>query len=279
MELVKYDSQRLCPALTPTEQSIVLATQAKRISEMNLLDVANLVTDLISKTIIVLGHKSKEQLERSAIEPEIVRDLITDYKNMTIEEVKAAFHLGSRGKFATEDNKVIFISVAMVYSWLKAYRETIRKEAMGKQLRFEQDNPMKKEPTEAEKFDMEVYYALENLSQPQILEVQGNAIYNTLEKLKLIQLTSTRKKEIYAQAELEFRNKHSKGRDLNEVQINKKIIALLEAGDSSTQTKIKCLAKFIALMDFLKNVNEMEDNIIEMVKEAYAEHTQLRDPA
>ncbi len=274
MELVKYDPQRLCPALTPTEQSIVLATQAKKIGAMNLLDVANLVTDLISKTIIVLGHKSKEQLERSVIEPEIVRDLITDFKNMTIDEVKAAFYMGVRGKFITEDNKVIYISVAMVYSWLKAYRETVRKEAMGKQLRFEQDNPIKKEPTE--KFDMEVYYALENLSQPQILEVQGNAIYNTLEKLKLIQLTSTRKKEIYAQAELEFRNKHRAGRDLKEVQLNKKIIALLEAGDSSTQTKIKCLAKFIALMDYLKSLNEMDENIIELVKEAYAEHTQLR---
>lgn len=272
-EIAKKEQANLCPALTPSENAIVLASKAERIYEMEIIQTANLVTDLVSKVIIVLGQKPKDEKERELLEAEIVVDLTSEFKNMTIEEVRAAFHLGSRGKFNSPDNEVVFLSVKSIYSWLKGYRETIRKEAIGKQLRYEQDHPIMNELKEEDKLKFEVL-GVRNSLLDQYKEYPNDSlagnIYRALDKIGVIPFTTQRKKGFWKEAEEELKLKYkSAGNSINEYYGNKKLLELITSGSSEGQTEIKILAIRKALDSFLEACEEMGEDVKLMIDEKF----------
>jgi hypothetical protein len=262
----------LAKSLTPSEQEIVLASQSKRIADMDKTEVQYTVTDLVTTMYVVLGQSANVE-DKFILISQVVEDLYKRFSFYTIEEVRNVFYLGPRGEFKTKPDEVLYPTIEKINSWLKAYRETVRKEAVGKQLRFEQDNIPKIELSDSEKLKIEIECTIKLLEDSKVetgfnlSEIQSGAVYNTLDKLELIPFTVDRKKEIYKEAEELYRKKHSAGRDLVEIQFNKKIIAALNAGDTTKTGEIRMLAKYLALKIHLANLTEMDEDIIEILKE------------
>jgi hypothetical protein len=267
--------QALSQALTAFEQSVVLAAAEPRIKALERLKINKKVTDVVSRAFMTLGANALQEPERVALEKLIYDDLKLSYPNLTLKEFEIAVYKGSMGEFKKKPDEVLFISPEKIHSWIKCYLSDIKKEAVAKQRAFEAEQDKVKVKTEAEIKEIELAFLSHCVIAPWKnfktvgVPVQDpvNAIYNALDKLGLIPFTDERKREIYKQAEEQFRVQAKSVSSVSEAREANKLIAKLERGDSSIQSRVKCLAKQIALEIYLNDLNEMEVDLEELIKE------------
>jgi hypothetical protein len=274
MQIIKTN-QQLSEKLTDFERSVVLAAEEPRIKALDKAVIGPKVTDVVSRAFMTLGSKSLEYAERKALEKLIYDDLKISFPNLTLKEFEIAVYKGSMGEFRKKPDEVIFISPEKVHSWIKAYKDEIKKEVIAKQWAFEAEQDKAKEPTPEELKERElafINYCIigpwKNLKSSGVkIQDPINAIYNTLDKLKLIPFTDQRKREIYKMAEDQFLADTKKVSSVSEARESNRILAQFERGDSTIQSKIKCRAKQIALEIYLNDLIAMEVDLEELIKE------------
>lgn len=275
MQIIKTEIAQLSTGLTDFERSVVLASAEPRIKNLEKIEITRKVTDVVSRAFLTLGSRSLEFEERKALEKLIYDDLKISFPNLTLKELEIAVYKGSMGEFKNKPDEVLFISPEKIHSWVKAYLLFIKREAVAKQRAFEAEQDKAKAPTEAEIKEIELAFLNHCvIASWKNLKVAGvpvndpvNAIYSALDKLGLIPFTDDRKREIYKQAEDRFRINTKKVSSVAEARQANKIIERLDRGDSSIQSRVKCLAKQIALDIYLKDLLEMEVDLEELIRE------------
>jgi hypothetical protein len=271
--LAKVESKALSPELSESESMIVRHSQGVKVLKSKKSDLAKLVADIIDSSLITLGFLKTKYVtdERNIIENEILKDIISKFSFLTFEEIKEAVRLGCRGEFKASPDEVIIFSVATVYRWLKSYSDTLRREALKKQARFEQDNVKKKEPTEEEKEKFEREFFWNCIIEPykKYLETdeytfdnRGNVIYNKLDKFGLIPFTTERKKEFIEQAK--ERVKATLVATITTDNLRK--LREVEENRSEGYSLVKSEAKDIALRAFFKELKDQGMDLEEYIE-------------
>lgn len=266
-------------SLTQFEKSVVLASKEPRIKDLQRLEVGKKVTEVISSAFVALGSKPMNLEERKILERAIETDLYISFPNITLKEFQIAVYKGSMGDFKIKDDEVIMITPKNVHTWINAYRDFVKKDIIAKQRALEYKKEKENKPDQEtihaqmkefiEKSIIEPYN-LFKIENRYTFDDPANVVYNFLDKLGLIPFTIERKNEIYEQAKEQFRKKHKAGTTAAEVLHNMKVIKEMEAGSSKIQSELKIMAKKIALEIFLTDCKEMDMDLGEMIKEAYA---------
>jgi hypothetical protein len=263
---------KLAPSLTQEEEKVVLATKEKKVYEAGRKAVEALVSSIVTSSMIVLGNSKKfDDRDRFLIEKEIVNDIFSNFKGLTLDEIRLACSRGCRGEYKAKPDEVVYFSVKSVYEWIKAYIVKTKREAMQKQARFEQDRFTKAPLTDEEKKKLESDFIKDCIIAPYnhfvktgefTFDLRGNIVYETLDKLNAIPFTVKRKKEIFERAKhltivqleqypsFESRNRMN---DINE-------------GEGEGHRMVKSKAKELALMDFLREMKEQDMDLEEWIE-------------
>lgn len=255
-------SGKICPTLTTQEASIVLASRGAKIKDIKKKEIANVITDLVGASFVVLNQQKMLPEDRLILEQQVVGDITRDFQNLSLEDIKEAFHLGVRGQFKSKPEDVVFISVATIYSWLRSYKEGMRREAMKKQIEFlNKKEKETKELTDQEKEEKAKEFlkyciqAFEEYKTSKSIYDPVNAIYYALEGAGVIRFTKERKDKIYAQA-----IEHLK------ITEDKSFRVLLERGAKEAKTRAKVLAAQMALKIFFDELIEMEMELKDLIE-------------
>ena len=88
------------------------------IKELSIQDVRSHAVEILSKTFLELGQNPNEDtiVSMSLI---LAEDLKKDFKNLEIEDIKAAFRKGVR------ETEEFHITVKTYYKWIKTYRNML----------------------------------------------------------------------------------------------------------------------------------------------------------
>jgi virulence-associated protein VapD len=267
------NKQKLSPDLSPREIEVVENSKLPRVKHSKKKDLTNLIADIVDTSIIVLGFlKTKySKEERLVIENEIYKDIQTNFSHLSLKEIKQATSLGARGEFRVKGETVIF-SVATVFNWIKSYCSIIRREALKKQSRFEQDQFKPEKPTRimllvrGDIFNQACIIAPYRhylATDEYLFNNIGNVIYNKLDKLNLIPFPPFVKKIFMEKA------KEHVLASLMAVPTteNQKIYEQVKAGKGKGHELVISQAKDIALREFFKDLKEQKADLEKLLKE------------
>lgn len=266
-EISKIQQAELSPLLSAQERSIVIASKAKKISEMGKREVANVVVELVGQSFVIINQPKMSSQDREIMQDFIIHDLFAKFSHLTIEEFKQAFHMGLRGEFKVKPDDVIFMSVSIVYGWMKSFCETVKREAMKKQRQFDMKKEKDEEPTDEQK-QAKIKVFLENdvlvcfnyyKAYKAIADTYG-AIYQILDNRGFIKISNDRKKEIYQQADKLIRREFTHDREF---------IKDLNAGKEESIERVKIKARQMALKVYFDDLIEMEIELEDEIKEYY----------
>jgi hypothetical protein len=275
--------QVLSQDLTSFEQSVVLAASEPRLKSLEKVEISKKITNVISRANMTLGANSAKpgltpkqiEDERMALEKLIYEDLKLSFPNSTLKEFEIAVYKGSMGEFKKRPDEILFISPEKIHSWMKSYILDIKRDTIAKQRAYEAglDKAQHLSPEvikEREKGFL-MYCVIPPWKNYKTVGVPVsdpvNAIYDALDKIGLIPFTKERKAEILKEAEDKFKEQARSVSSLSEVRDAKKILIKLEKGDKTVKSRIKCLAKQMALEIFLKDLIKDEVDLEQLIKE------------
>lgn len=250
----------LSPLLTNDEKAIVIASRETKIKHLKDVELANKVSELISVTIVVLGHSNKEIDNRVVLEAKIVKDIQTSFSNLTLKEIERAFYLGARGAFKNSPDEGLYISVSNIYTWLVKYQIDVRREAMKKQIEFynkqEKDNAEQK-ILEALTLNIKgVKEEYEKFLNGYPIYDPLNVLYDFLDGQGLIRLSIARKKEIFEKVKEKYKSDHLKSNSKHDHNNNKKVLREIEQDTDKVKSIYKMLAKQEALKITFNDIKE-----------------------
>ncbi len=263
-EIVKYHG------LPPLEKKIIESMFALKVMEATDDQLKDAVSSSVTNAMYNLGVKTplygtpefdNAIQERMILESRIRIDLKMHFQILTIEEIKNAFDLGSKGEFRTKPDEVLYLSPEKIYGWFKAYKFGVKREASKKLVEVIQREEKAKEITEEQKEKIVMigllssFEAFKNTGE---VTDYGNVKYDKLDQLGLIRFTVERKKEIYSLAEQHLKASKQDDRDF---------MKGLKEMRSETQNLIKAEAKQMALTIFFKDLVEMEVELKDLIEE------------
>lgn len=258
-ELIIKDD--LCPRLSPEERTIILASRESKVKELKPIEVANKISELVTIALITLGHAKNEFPDRSIVEKAIVKDILTSFTTLTLKEIENAFYMGARGSFKNKPDDFVFLSISTVYTWLVKYQIDIRREAMKKQIQYykEQDIINKDEKIkEARELN------IKSLKEEYDKFLNGhpiydplNVLYNFLDSEGFVNLSISRKNEIYQRVKEKYKHAHSKSNSKFEHNQNKKILQEIEHGTDKVKAIYKMMAKYEALTIVFQDLKDL----------------------
>lgn len=271
-ELIRIEVNQ---GLTPTEASIVLASQGERVGQMSDKDLKNLITTALTMALFDLGQSMQTQ-DRQLLESRLKGDLKSYFGKFTGEEVRKAIELGVRGNFKSRPDDIIFISVKGINEWLNKYRDQVKIEVMKKNYQLE----VKREKETEEANKEEKIKVLDELTKKDLIDCYNHfkegggvfdpvgVLYDWMDNRGLIRLSNDRKKQIYQKCWDEYKAGLEKGNSIAEHFENKKILQEMEKGSSRIQAKVKILSKLVALKITFQDINESGLTIEEYINEA-----------
>jgi hypothetical protein len=249
--------------IPPLEKLIIESTFAKKISESTDADIKDSVRSAVTNALYNLGQKMEDG-ERMILQSRIVIDLKFHFQTLTIEEIKNAMDLGSKGEFRVKPDEVLYLSPEKIYNWFKSYKNGFKKEAVKSKMELLEREDKAKEPTENEK-DQIILKALSravedfaNFKTTGEIYDPVNDTYNKLDMLGIIPFTPERKAEI-KEAAIKF---------LRDTKFDDKdFMRELKVMDIRAKNKVKSQAKQMALKIFFTELFEMEIELKDLIQE------------
>lgn len=251
--------------LTPVESAAVQAAQGVRIKAMDKLDIATCITNSISRAYVTVGAKALKGEERDLMETLIMDNILRSFPNITLAEIEISINKGSLGDFKVKEDEVIFVSALSVHTWIKAYVNQIKKEAIHKQRQIEYREDKKKLLSKEEKLQVMNEFIQEDIIKPW-KEFQSSGVYNIqdpvsviwnkLEDLKVIPFSLKKRRRFYKQAEEEIRRERAGGSTLEAINENRSFIIRMDQGDSVIQTQVKIRARQKALKKYFEQLRK-----------------------
>lgn len=141
MQIVK--AERICPALKGHDYEIAKAYKSIRISEMDEEIIFALINSYVVKEPLISGVKINSQAsatEQSIIVEEILK-VCQESIWLTDQDLKFILEKGMTGMFG----EYYGLNAKTARNWIKTYRETLRAEALKKQIEFENQQAEKEE--------------------------------------------------------------------------------------------------------------------------------------
>lgn len=246
--------------IPPLEKKIIESTYALKISQATEAEIKPAIRSGVTTALYNLGQKMDDG-ERQILHSKILIDLKLHFQTLTVDEIINALDLGSKGEFRVKPEEVLYLSPERVYSWFKAYKFGVKREANKKIADIVQREEKAKEPTEEEKGKIVmdgVYLSFEEFKKTGEVKDYGNVKYDKLDSMGLIPFTIERKKEIYALAEQHLKSSKQDDRDF---------MKGLKEMRSETQNIVKAEAKQMALTLFFKELIEMEVELKDLIEE------------
>jgi hypothetical protein len=144
MNLVVYPQTS---SLNAFQLSIVKASDAKTIKELNKVELAQFSNRLVSKALLLFGHNKMLQnlKERQYFEEELELKLLSKAYNFTTNEVETAVELAICGDIENDiAPSMDFLSIAGIIKALASYRD-YKSEVTQKLWKEEEEEKLKKE--------------------------------------------------------------------------------------------------------------------------------------
>jgi hypothetical protein len=270
MELTRYNNQlpeiKGIPkgVLSESEKKIVMLSQAKRFCDIRPDEFNVIVLQAMAMIKINLQHKENAprndaeakamQEERSSLAIAIVSMINDKYFTLSVEEFKTAIARGSRGDYK-KDNEVLFLSPAMINSWIHSYIEQTKKPVMAKVIAKRE--PEKVELTQKQKDEIVINGIISKFEEfkktGQIIDM-GNNAYNTLKGLGYINVSDEDKKRIKEAAikQLQVENERARTKTLVPSQM-KELNVAFEHLLSGTGNDIQVRCREIALVEYFQH--------------------------
>jgi hypothetical protein len=253
-DLIKFEG------IPPLEKKIMESTYAVQISQAPEAQLKDAVRSSVTNALYNLGQKMEDG-ERMILQSRIALDLRFHFQTLTIEEIKNAMDLGSKGEFRVKPDEVLYLSPEKIYSWFKAYKVGVKREASKKMAEISQKAEKAKEPTQEEKQKIvsdSILIRFEEFKKTGEVKDYGNVTYDSLDRMGLIPFTKERKREIYNEADRVLRASKIDDKDF---------LKRLREMHSEAQNLVKAEAKILALTIFFKDLVEMEVELKDLIEE------------
>jgi hypothetical protein len=240
---------------------------------------------IIGKAIYDMGitEKSMSQAEQELFIPVAIEEIKNEFKSLTIEDIRIAFHKGSRRKYGTiingELNPTLQMSILTINIWLTQYTQETKASAIQK-LPYLKPKEEIKELSDEEKLKnhntwlQHVYTKFDDLKKTDYYDYYdfGNTLYNFLKNLNLINLTEEQQQKIWDMAVKELknekdpRNAKSFGQRIDLKKIYNKL--KLDEVDKEYRELIVIRAKKITVRSYFQKLIKESKHIRDVIENA-----------
>ncbi len=258
-------------SLTALDREICLAHfSISKIREMDENDAGAVLRQAISRAIFESGIGVKEE-DIVTITKVVGKDILRDYSFMTTEEVSIAFRMGVREEWG----ELRGMNVRQFYVWLRKYNQHVKKEAISRlQLASKPKEIVRTE--EERKLIRKSWLNLWSINYDEwvtgkdvLLGDAGNIFYNYICDNEIIVLTLEEKKDLYKQAEILFKHKHSakSAGSKSERDSFVETLVKLQKGDLSTIERVKSEAKSLAIRLLFSRLKMEKKNLRDVISQ------------
>lgn len=254
----------LAPALTDDEKKYILSSVGDRIKNISKKDICTSLADLVSKAVFDAGQ-SIDELKLTGIINSIYPDLKQYFSTLTLKDIENAFRLGVREEYGI----YMGVNPVTIFKWLKGYITDAKRSEAKKKQREYLESFTKRVVSDEEKKEIMVKACLdafESVKRGENYNDVGNSVYSYLDALKLIPFTMERKLKY-----MEMAKSACKERMLNNLHSTKhpheknSIKERLKHIEFSSSTEVIIEAKKIALIQFFKDLIEMNNELKELL--------------
>lgn len=258
MEIEKYNNQA---------NLIVKALNSPIIRKVEEPILRLVVSRAIAKAIADTGQ-SKEDTDIDYLIGTIPFEVQKQVPNIRLDEIPIAINNGIFGHYG----KYFGINVLTIVSFCQHYLESESRKKEAQKLLIE-STPTKPipSPKEVQKSIKEaIVRAYKEFTEKGFYEDYGNFIYDKMDEMGLISLSTSRKLEIYNQAQVSINNKKRPQKSANRQQYKELTSMLVLVNDANSvlgQNIIKTEAKKIALQVVFSDFSEVETDINELVNQ------------
>lgn len=163
------------PKLNQVELQLFEASKSKTVLDLlkeNESETVKTINQLVSSNLNSLGQKPKTANEISLIVIGLIEEIETYFKSLTMQELKLASNFGIRGEFG----EFMGLNVITYHSFIKTFLNgEKRKDAILKQIKFQEEQNRIKSPTEIKQIEIEFW----NNEQKRIIEYKKTGILKT----------------------------------------------------------------------------------------------------
>ena len=257
--------------LSPLARDIYSASKKpiiKSFSDMNI--VVNHLHQSVSRVIADKGVRM-ELDEINYLKQTITKDIISDFSNLTLDDISVCFSLGVRGGLGDYYG----INVATLYQWLVTYKNEIIPKANAEIIPLLPKENVVENKISPKEFD---YILIDEISNLLIGNIElsnyndfGNIHYNFLERINVLNFSTEEKVALFNRAydlvkqKLTERNIElmATGKSAQMINLNT-FFSEIETKNKSTREIVVIEAKKLAFVEHLTNVNDKENYINEL---------------
>jgi hypothetical protein len=266
-EIVKY----IPNAMSIEDSQIIKAAKGTAIKAAISLngdvssEAKNKIEAAITRALVNLNQKKvfEKETDFKVFITSLVSMLVEKHPFITLDEFSKAVLYGSIGEFKKEQ-EMLYLSVANINLWIKAYLEQKKLPLMAKisKQKQEEEHPKMSEGQIRQIMIDGLKRKFNHFKNTGEFDDPGNASYNFLDELGLIPFAIDVKKEIFETAKRNIKNQkevekfNGGGLDVH------RFIKALEAGDKKEEIKVE--AKKLALRMLFENWIELEIEINEL---------------
>lgn len=251
-------SNKLSPELTTLDTEVVLASKGGQIQACKDIQIANVVSEVISVAIVSVNAFKIEIKERELIEGQVLVLLKTQFKHLTLEEFKKAVYMGTMGNLKNSPEDIVFLSVSNISQWLTKYKSMVKPDVMKKQLRFEASQ--NEIDIEVRKNELEILNIksliteFNNHKNGEPIYDPVNLLYDFMDKRGMVSIENDRKIEIFNECKEQYTAKHKIAGSIADQLENRKILQEIESGSDKITAVIKMKSKQKALIEVFKDI-------------------------
>jgi len=273
--LTKTSNNTILPAYVSKKSKQVYEANNKiKISEMtDINDVVKGIHVLINTTILDVGH-SVNQDDINYLKAKVVEDIMSDFRLLSLSDIKLAFQFGSRGEYGQYFglNRVTF------YNWLKSYKESTLSEVYKEILPLIQTK--KEIEISQEEIDIglaknlcSVYFNLCTKGEYDFNDF-GNVHYNFLERMNLINLYQKDIEEVRNEATQLVKSNivkenselNKRGKIYHKIDLSKAIEDIENKSNEVLNNRVQIEIKKLSLFRCLYNYASDEIDLFELLK-------------
>lgn len=220
------------------ERYINLAMQ-KKVSEIEDNELLKNSTQIILKANFNAGLKEIPDIELKMIVKEFANDLVRFYKKNSIEEIREAVDLGSKGMFGD----VYGVNPKAWNEWIKSFNtQENRKKALFAATQIKQPKPDISDEEKNKIIEQSIIECMERYKLKGEIIDSGSAIYLYLEKIGKINLSVEEKQKIFNQAKERYKEANKFKFD-ELVKLNESSTLIFEARKIALENYFKSIIK------------------------------------
>lgn len=209
--------------------------------QLHSVDRMNHVLACVQSAIFIGGWNKKDDEDLKATVRALMPDINGRFKLFTEKEVRLAFENGAKGYYGESFG----VSVASCIHWLNAFQQDVNRVNAKKELEAAAKSAYRPPMSRGQRQAF-INTAFQTYLDTGIYNDHGNAVYDMLDKERMINYTAAQKNAYVERGRVIVYNRLQVWRDLQEKKENEKKMAELIESDTTAIIE----AKRLALMDY-----------------------------